>query len=142
MKHIKIARYIAMYLTALFVGIVLIERVPGVLVNTADPHEWLMFGIFKISLVDDITHGLSGIAGIIALCMGSRATIKYLMVIGGYYSLDALFYVVNGFLTGQSIIGNLMLNGPHIGIGILVFIALRLAVTHISIAGEQKVASA
>ena len=63
----KIARRITMFLTALFVGIVLIERVPGVLVNTDVAHEWLMFGIFKISLVDDITHALSGLAGIIAL---------------------------------------------------------------------------
>ena len=139
MKHTKIAKYIAMYLTALFVGIVLIERVPGVLVNTDVAHEWLMFGIFKISLVDDITHGLSGIAGIIALFLGTRATIKYLMVIGGYYALDALFYVVNGVITGQGIIGNLLLNGPHIGITVLVFIALRLAVKHIDISDEKFV---
>lgn len=134
----KIARRITMFLTALFVGIVLIERVPGVLVNTDVAHEWLMFGIFKISLVDDITHALSGLAGIIALCLGSRATIKYLMVIGGYYALDALFYVTFGIFTGQNLIGNLLLNGPHIGIAILVFIALRLTVTHIEIVGAKK----
>lgn len=129
----KIAKYIAMYLTALFVGIVLIERIPGVLVTTDVQYEWLMFGVFKISLLDDITHGLSGLAGIIALCAGYKWTIKYLMVIGGYYSLDALFFVVNGFFTGQGIIDNLLLNGPHIGIGILVFIALKKSVRQIDI---------
>lgn len=129
----KIAKYIAMYLTALFIGIVLIERVPGVLVPTDVQYEWLMFGIFKISLLDDITHGLSGLAGIIALCSGYRWIVKYLMVIGGYYSLDALFFVVNGFFTGQGIIDNLLLNGPHICIGILVFIALKKSVRQIDI---------
>ena len=120
----KIAKYIATFLTALFVGIVLIERVPGVLVNTEVQYEWLMFGLFKISLLDDITHGLSGLAGIAALLAGYRWTVKYLMVIGGYYSLDALFFIVNGFVTGQTPIDNFLLNGPHIMITVLVSIAL------------------
>ena len=72
----KIAQYVAAFLSALFIGIVLVERVPGVLVDTAVAHEWLMFGLFKISLLDDVTHALSGIAGIAALIMGSRWTVK------------------------------------------------------------------
>lgn len=136
MKPRNIVRYIAMYLTALFVGIVLIERVPGVLVDTTTPYEWLMFGIFKISLVDDITHGLSGIFGIVALLKGYRWTVKYLMVIGGYYALDALFYVVYGFFTGMGVISTFLLNGPHIGITVLVVFALWKSVKHIELAGE------
>lgn len=129
----KTAKYVAMFLTALFMGIVLIERIPGVLVTTHVEYEWLMFGIFKISLLDDITHGLSGLAGIIALCAGSRWTIKYLMLIGGYYSLDALFFIVNGLVTGQGLIDNLLLNGPHIGISILVFFAIKKSVRQIDL---------
>lgn len=132
----KTVKYTAMFLTALFVGIVLIERIPGVLVATNVPYEWLMFGIFKISLVDDITHGLSGIFGIIALFKGYRWTVKYLMVIGGYYALDALFYVVNGFITGQGTVNNLMLNGPHIGITVLVIYALIKSIKHIELNEE------
>ena len=125
-----------MFLTALFIGIVTIERFPGVLVSTEVPYEWLMFGIFKISLLDDITHGISGIAGVCALIAGYRSTVKYLMVIGGYYALDALFFVVNGFATGQGVVDNLLLNGPHIGIAVLVSIALMQSVTHIALSDE------
>lgn len=132
----RTVKYIAMFLTALFVGIVLIERIPGVLVITNIPYEWLMFGVFKISLVDDITHGLSGIFGVIALLKGYRWTVKYLMVIGGYYALDALFYVVNGFATGLGVADNLMLNGPHIGITVLVIYALTKSIKHIELNGE------
>ena len=132
----KIAQYIAAFLSALFIGIVLIERVPGVLVDTAVAHEWLMFGLFKISLLDDVTHALSGIAGIAALIMGPRWTVKYLMTIGGYYALDALFTVVYGFLVGQGIVYNFMLNGPHIGITFLVVIALHYSVKKIALLNE------
>jgi hypothetical protein len=127
----KTARYVALFLTALFIGIVLIERLPGVMVPTETPFEWLMFGLFKISLLDDITHGISGLLGLIALISGARWTVKYLMLVGGYYTLDALFFVVTGIVTGESIIENLLLNGPHIGISILVFIALKKSVDRI-----------
>jgi hypothetical protein len=132
----KTARYIALFLTALFAGIVLIERLPGVLTPTAVPFEWLMFGLFKISLVDDITHGISGIFGIIALLKGYRWTVKYLMLIGGYYSLDALFFIVNGFFTSQPIIDNFLLNGPHIGITVLVAYALFKSIKHVELNDE------
>lgn len=134
----KTAKYIASFLTALALGIVLIERFPGVLTPTDVPHEWLMFGIFEISLLDDITHGLTGILGIIALAAGYRWTIKYLMLIGGYYSLDAFFYITYGFATGQNIIDNLLLNGPHIGITILVAYALVKSVKYVEL--EEKTA--
>lgn len=129
----KISKYIAFFLTSLFVGIVTIERFPGVLVSTDVVNEWLMFGTFKISLLDDITHGFSGLLGIIALIKGYRWTVKYLMLIGGYYSLDATFFVINGFFTGQPIIQNILLNGPHIGITVLVIFALYHSVKKIEL---------
>ena len=129
----KISKYIAIFLTALFVGIVTIERFPGVLVPTDVVNEWLMFGLFKISLLDDITHGISGILGIIALINGYKWRTKWLMLIGGYYSLDATFFIVNGFVTGQPFIQNILLNGPHIGITVLVIIALCSSVKKIEL---------
>lgn len=115
-------------------GIVLLERVPGVMTATAEPHVSLMFNLFEISLLDDITHFLSGLLGFIALCAGYRWTVKYLMLIGGYYTLDALFFVINGFATGQSVIDNLSLNLPHIIISALVAYALAKCVKNIELA--------
>lgn len=137
-SHMKIVRRITLFLSALFVGIVLIERLPGVLLPTDVAYEWLMFGIFKISLVDDITHGISGILGIVAIIKGYRWMVKYLLLIGGYYSLDALFFVINGMFVGQGIIGNLLLNGPHIGISVLVAYSLWKSVKHIELVGETS----
>jgi hypothetical protein len=129
----KITKYIAVFLTTLAIGIVLIERIPGVLVPTETPYESLMFGLFEISLLDDITHGLTGLLGILALSFGYRWTVYYLMLIGGYYSLDALFFITYGFATGQNIIDNILLNGPHIGITILVIYALHKSISHVQL---------
>ena len=46
------------------------------------------------------------------------------MFIGGYYALDATFFLINGFMTGQKFIDNIVLNGPHIGITVLIIFAL------------------
>lgn len=129
----KISKYIAMFLTAGFAGIVLIERVPGVLISTSVPYEWLMFGLFKISLLDDITHGLSAILGIIAIILGYKMWTKWLMLIGGYYSLDAIFFVINGIFTKQPLSENLGLNFPHLIIMVLVIIALYYSVKKIEL---------
>jgi hypothetical protein len=122
MKKVK---YVTWFLTLLFIGIVLLERVPGVMTATSDPYESLMFGLFKISLLDDITHGISGIIGVVAIWKGYRTSVYFLMCIGGYYALDALFFLVNGLLTKQSLVENISLNIPHIGITVLVIYALR-----------------
>lgn len=134
----KLAQGVALFLSVLFVGIVLIERIPGVLVPTDTPYEWLMFGLFEISLLDDITHALSGLLGVAALVAGYRWTVKYLMLVGGYYALDALFFVVNGMMTGQGFIDNLLLNGPHIAIAVLVSIALKRSVENIVLSNENQ----
>lgn len=129
----KISKYIALFLTIGFAGIVLIERVPGVLVPTSEQYEWLMFGLFKISLLDDITHGLSAILGAIALFAGYRMWTKWLLLIGGYYSLDATFFLINGILTKQSLTENIGLNLPHIAITVLVAVALYHSVKKIEL---------
>jgi hypothetical protein len=135
----KIARYTAIFLTVMFIGIVSIERLPGVLMATDIPYEYLMFGLFKISLLDDITHGVSGLLGLFALIAGYRWTVKFLMLVGGYYSLDALFFIIYGFVTGQGFVDNFLLNGPHILISVLVFYALLKSVKRLEL--NEKVLS-
>jgi len=130
----KTAKYVALVLAVGFFGIVLLERFPGVMTPTSEEHVSLMFNLFKISLLDDITHFLSGFFGVIALCAGYKWTVKFLMLVGGYYALDALFFVVNGFMTGQPIMENLSLNLPHIIIAALVAYALAKSVKSIELA--------
>ena len=129
----KTVKYVTILLTVAFMGIVLLEQVPGVMTPTENPYESLMFNLFEISLVDDITHGISGLLGLFALWGGYRAMVKYLIVMGGYYTLDALFHLVNGFATGQSFIDNILLNGPHIAISIAVYIALRASIIRLEL---------
>ena len=132
--RLNAAQRIALLLSTVFLGIVLIERLPGVLVPTDDPHEWLMFGLFQISLLDDITHGISGVLGFIALAKGYRATVYYLMLIGGYYALDALFFIAYGVAAAKPLIENVLLNLPHVLIAVLVFLALRRSVDAVALA--------
>ncbi|MCW1888169.1 MAG: hypothetical protein KIH67_001290 [Candidatus Moranbacteria bacterium] len=129
----RISKYVTLFLTALFIGIVVIERFPGVLIDTEVPYEWLMFGLFKISLLDDITHGLSGLLGVAALLAGYRFRVYYLMLIGGYYSLDAVFFLIYGLLVGELLIDNILLNIPHVGISFLVIVALRYSIKSIEL---------
>lgn len=124
----KTVKYVTILLTVAFVGIVLLGQVPGVMTSTGNPYESLMFNLFEISLVDDITHGISGLLGLFALWGGYRLMVQYLILIGGYYVLDALFYLVNGFATGQSLIDNILLNGPHIAISVAIYFALRASI--------------
>ncbi len=130
----KTAKHVALFLAVGFLGIVLLERFPGVMTPSTEEHTSLMFNLFKISLLDDITHFLSGLLGFAAVFAGYKWTVKYLMLVGGYYTLDALFFVINGSVTGQSVMDNLMLNIPHIIIALLVGFALSKSVKNIELA--------
>lgn len=129
----KIVKYVTLFLASLFIGIVLLEQIPGVMTPTGVQFEQFMFGLFKISLLDDITHGLSGIVGLMAFYKGYKWSAKYLMLIGGYYSLDAIFNFLNGIFTGQDFIQNFLLNAPHFGITFLIIVALYFSLQEIKL---------
>ncbi len=132
----KITKYIVLFLSLLFVGIVVLEQFPGVMVLSSDAGgeaEYLMYGLFKISLLDDITHLVSGLVGFFALFRGYRMRVYFLMVFGGYYTLDAAFYILNGFVTHQPLIDNFLLNGPHIGISVLAAFGLLMSVKQVEL---------
>ena len=131
----KTVKYVILFLSILFVGIVLIEQVPGVMVPVAGSEglEYLMFGLFKISLLDDITHLVSGLVGFYVLFRGYPIRVKYLMLFGGYYTLDAIFFILYGLVSGQSLMDNFLLNAPHVGISVLACIALAKSVRSIEL---------
>jgi hypothetical protein len=129
----KITKICAWILSITFIGIVLLERVPGVMTPTINPYESLMFNLFKISLLDDVTHGLSGIAGLFAIYKGRKAIVKWLMWIGGYYSLDAIFATIASILMGESVVSWFSLNFPHYMITILCLTGLYFGVKNIEV---------
>ena len=132
----KITKYVVLFLSIMFIGIVAIEQIPGVMVPTAETghgSEYLMFGLFEISILDDITHLVSGLVGLYALWRGYAMRVKYIIFFGGYYTLDAIFHTLNGFATKQPLIDNLLLNLPHFGISALCFIAIFFSVKRLEL---------
>lgn len=81
---------------------------------TPDGMERTMFGLFKMSMLDDVTHGLSALL-LLAACIKSRqASLLALTAFGWYYACDAAFYLINGFINHKPLMSNIMLNLPHV----------------------------
>jgi hypothetical protein len=133
LEKYNITKICAWILSLTFVGIVLLERVPGVMTPTADPYESLMFNLFKISFLDDVTHGLSGLFGLFAIYKGKKMIIKWMMVIGGYYALDAGFHTVYALLISEPFMHWFPINFPHYGISLLCIIGLYFGVKNIEV---------
>jgi hypothetical protein len=129
----KITKICAWVLSLTFIGIVLLERVPGVMTPTSDPYESLMFNLFKISFLDDVTHGLSGLMGLFSIWKGKDMIVKWMMLIGGYYCLDAGFHTVYALLVGEEFMHWFPINAPHYGITILCIIGLYFGVKNIQV---------
>jgi hypothetical protein len=117
---------------ALLFGIVVaLGYIPGL--NAAahrhhggEPGEHMLLGRYAISLLDDVTHGLSALVLLAAGLTSARASRLALAAFGWYYACDAVFYLVTGVLRGDPPMSNLLLNLPHVVISsILLFIAYR-----------------
>lgn len=76
--------------------------------------ERVMFGLFMISLLDDVTHGLTAIAGIAASLHSRQASLLFLTAFGWYYALDAIFFLTYGFFNDKPWVADIMLNLPHV----------------------------
>jgi hypothetical protein len=85
-------------------------------VTAVHGEERTLFDLFKISLLDDVTHGVTAIAAVVAAAHSRRASVLFLTAFGFYYALDAIFFLTYGVLSHQAPLANLMLNAPHVGI--------------------------
>ena len=74
----------------------------------------LMFGLFQISLIDDITHGVTAIAALIAGLTSRKLSLLFLTAFGFYYALDAIFYLTYGFFNDKPYVADILLNLPHV----------------------------
>lgn len=116
-----------------FAAVVIIGYIPGL--NAAHVHhagmtmaadEHLLLGRYKISLLDDVTHGLSALLFLGAGLVSARASRLAMTAFGWYYAYDATIYLVTGFLQGNGAIDVILLNLPHVVIsGIMLYFAYR-----------------
>jgi hypothetical protein len=78
------------------------------------PDEHMMLGLYKISVQDDVTHGISAIAFLIAAIVSARWSRLVLAAFGWYYAYDATIYLVTGILQEKPFMQNFGLNAPHV----------------------------
>ena len=88
-------------------------------IATEGPGHRLLFGLFQISLIDDITHGVTAVAALGAGLASRRHALLFLTAFGFYYALDAIFFLTYGFFNDKPWIADLLLNLPHVGIATL-----------------------
>ena len=93
---------------------------------TMEPGEHMLLGLYRISLLDDVTHGLSAILFLVAALHSARASRLALTAFGWYYAYDAIIYLVTGVLQAKPLGENIGLNIPHVIIsGIMLWLAYR-----------------
>lgn len=91
-----------------------------------EPGEHMLFGLYRISLLDDVTHGLSAIMFLVASLHSARASRLALTAFGWYYAYDATIYLVTGVLQQKPLGENIGLNLPHVVISsIMLWLAYR-----------------
>ena len=93
---------------------------------TMEPGEHMLMGLYRISLLDDVTHGLSAILFLVAALHSARASRLALTAFGWYYAYDATIYLVTGVLQQKPLGENIGLNIPHVIISsIMLWLAYR-----------------
>jgi len=101
-----------------------------------EPGEHMLMGLYRISLLDDVTHGLSAILFLVAALHSARASRLALTAFGWYYAYDAIIYLVTGVLQSKPLGENIGLNLPHVIIsGIMLWLAYRGRTNVSSVAG-------
>lgn len=126
---------IGAFVFAIFFGVVVaLGYIPGL--NSAahvhhpgmamEPGSHTLFGLYTISLLDDVTHGLSALLFLVAALHSARASRLALTAFGWYYAYDATIYLVTGVLQGDPLSKNVGLNLPHVVISsIMLWLAYR-----------------
>jgi len=81
---------------------------------TPDGPERMMWGLFAMSKLDDVTHGVTAVFLLIgALHSRKWATLAF-TAFGWYYACDAVFYLIDGALNHKPVLSNIALNAPHV----------------------------
>jgi hypothetical protein len=81
---------------------------------TADGPERMMWGLFAMSKVDDVTHGVTALMLIVGALHSRKGATLAFTAFGWYYACDAVFYLIDGALNHKSMLSNIALNSPHV----------------------------
>ncbi len=130
----KTIRISAFVFALFFAVVVILGYIPGL--NAAhvhhpgmapmEPGEHMLLGRYTISLLDDVTHGLSALLFLVASLHSARLSRLALTAFGWYYAYDATIYLVTGVLQGTPFVDNFALNAPHVVISsIMLYLAYR-----------------
>jgi hypothetical protein len=81
---------------------------------TADGPERMMWGVFAMSKLDDVTHGITALMLLAGALHSHKGATLAFTAFGWYYACDAVFYLVDGALNHKALVSNLALNAPHV----------------------------
>jgi hypothetical protein len=112
-KQITTIQKCAWAFAALFLGVYLLDYVPGIM-----DANGLMFGLFHMTRIVDLGHLGAGALAVIGAVTSARGARFYFYVLGIWYLIDVLVYFFT-HLNQTPLKTNVLVNGPHI----LIFIA-------------------
>ena len=81
---------------------------------TEDGPERMMFGLFAMSKLDDVTHGVTAVMLLVGALHSRRGAALAFTAFGWYYACDAVFYLIDGALNHKPVMSNIALNLPHV----------------------------
>ena len=81
---------------------------------TADGPERMMWGLFAMSKLDDVTHGVTALMLLVAAIHTRKGATLAFTAFGWYYACDAAFYLIDGALNHKPVLSNIALNLPHV----------------------------
>ena len=81
---------------------------------TADGSERMMWGLFAMSKLDDVTHGVTAVMLLVGALHSRKGATLAFTAFGWYYACDAVFYLIDGGLNHKPLLSNIALNAPHV----------------------------
>ena len=114
-KRFSTIQKCALGFAALFLGVYLLDYVPGVM-----DQNGLMFGLFHMSKLIDLGHLGAGAFALIAALVSVKLARIYFWALGVWYTIDVMTYFF-GHLHTLSLKTNFLVNLPHILIFIVAY---------------------
>jgi hypothetical protein len=126
-KQLTTIRKCAWGFAALFLGVYLLDYVPGIM-----DANGLMFGLFHMTRIVDLGHLGAGTLAVIGALISTRAARIYFYVLGIWYFIDVVTYFFT-HLHSMPLLKNVMINTPHI----LIFIAAFWIASTVSLPAKE-----